>query len=84
MSTILFAWELGGGLGHLMQMRPIAHGLLARGHRIAAALKDLFRARQVFGPDVPLLQAPIPKPPATNPSGRKAMATNHGRAGRAT
>jgi len=30
MSTILFAWELGAGLGHLMQMRPLVMPCLNR------------------------------------------------------
>lgn len=46
MSTILFAWELGAGLGHLMQMRPLVHALLEQGHRVAAASKDLSLATQ--------------------------------------
>ncbi len=39
MSTILFAWELGGGLGHLVQLRPPAEALAARGHRVLAAVR---------------------------------------------
>lgn len=31
MPTILFTWELGGGLGHLMQMRPWPKACLSRG-----------------------------------------------------
>src|SRR4051812_21416649 len=50
MATILFAWELGGGLGHLMQMRPLAEALAGRGHRVHVALRHLCRsAGQVFG-----------------------------------
>jgi hypothetical protein len=33
MCTILMAWELGGGLGHVMQMKPLAEGLLRRAPR---------------------------------------------------
>ena len=33
--SILFAWELGAGLGHLMQMLPLATDLAKAGHRIA-------------------------------------------------
>ena len=36
MSRILFAWELGGGFGHLGPFRPIADNiLLARGREFA-------------------------------------------------
>src|SRR5207247_8636282 len=45
MATVLFAWELGGGLGHMMQMAPLARALVRRGHRVYAAL------REVAGPE---------------------------------
>jgi hypothetical protein len=38
--TILFCWELGGGLGHLMQMLPLADDLVKSGHRVFVALRD--------------------------------------------
>ena len=50
MARILLTWELGGGLGHLMNLRPLAEGLTRRGHRVVAALRDLSSARQ-FLPD---------------------------------
>src|ERR1700722_8238240 len=59
MASILRAWELGGGWGHLMRLMPIAGGLVARGHRVCAALRDLRWAIGVFGDDVALLQAPL-------------------------
>jgi UDP:flavonoid glycosyltransferase YjiC (YdhE family) len=39
-NTVLFAWELGHGLGHLMNIRRIASRLKPHGVRIVAALKD--------------------------------------------
>lgn len=72
MATILYAWELGGGLGHLSRFRPIAHALMARGHRIVIASNTLSSAEMVFGADeVRYVQAPLsniaagigPKPP---------------------
>ena len=30
----LFCWELGGGLGHMMQMRPLAEDLAGAGHTV--------------------------------------------------
>lgn len=60
MSRILFAWELGGGLGHLGPFRPIAAALLARGHELTVAAQDVQRANAVFGSmAVRLAQAPI-------------------------
>ncbi len=60
MATILLAWELGGGLGHLMNLRPLAEGLLRRGHRVVAVLRDLSAARQfLVDPAVAILQAPF-------------------------
>lgn len=59
MATILFAWELGGGLGHITQLGPLASALAALGHRVYAALRELGAARQTFDPRVALLQAPF-------------------------
>ena len=57
--TVLFCWELGGGLGHLMQMLPLARGLAERGHRVFVALRDLHKATGVFGgAGVSFLSAP--------------------------
>jgi hypothetical protein len=59
-ATVMLAWELGGGLGHLMQLRPLAIALASRGHRVYAVLKNVARAEQVFGRGtVSVLQAPI-------------------------
>ena len=49
MATFLYAWELGGGLGHVLPFRPIAQALLAKGHRVVAALRDLVHVEQAFG-----------------------------------
>jgi hypothetical protein len=58
--TILFAWELGGGLGHLMQMLPLAQDLAKAGHRVFVALKELHHAGEIFGrAGVRFLQAPL-------------------------
>ena len=57
--SVLFAWELGGGLGHLMQMLPLAEDLVKAGHRVGVALRDLDRAVEVYGrAGVSFLQAP--------------------------
>ena len=48
MATILLAWEFGAGMGHLMTLRPIADGLVRRGHRVIAVLQDLSQAQESF------------------------------------
>jgi UDP:flavonoid glycosyltransferase YjiC (YdhE family) len=58
--TILFAWELGGGLGHLAPVVPLLARLRERGYRVVLAARDLSRARPLLGGHgVELLQAPI-------------------------
>ena len=57
---VLFCWELGGGLGHLMQMLPLAQELVKAGHRVFVALRDLDRAGAIYASaGVWFLQAPI-------------------------
>jgi glycosyltransferase involved in cell wall biosynthesis/UDP:flavonoid glycosyltransferase YjiC (YdhE family) len=57
--VVLFAWELGAGLGHLVQMRPLAETLAELGHRVIVCLRDLSRATAVFRhPNVRFVQAP--------------------------
>ena len=52
-------WELGAGLGHLQRLQPLAAELAARGHGVWLAVRDLSRARGVFGGmAVTLMQAP--------------------------
>jgi hypothetical protein len=59
-SRILFAWELGGGFGHLGPFRPIAEALLARGHELTLVVRDVERAHAVFGSlAVTVVQAPL-------------------------
>jgi hypothetical protein len=59
-ATVLFAWELGSGLGHVARFRPIAEVLLRRGHRLVAVLRDLSRVDLVLRDlAITCLQAPI-------------------------
>src|SRR5688572_11182761 len=48
MKTVVVAWELGGGLGHLVQLHPLVRGLLDTGHRVYLCLRDLAQAKRVF------------------------------------
>lgn len=58
--TILIAWELGAGLGHLIPQLPLVRAFRQRGHRVVIATKDLARVDAVFGGTGALyLQAPI-------------------------
>jgi UDP:flavonoid glycosyltransferase YjiC (YdhE family) len=62
MSRILLAWELGGGAGHLALLRPIAEVLLARGHQVTLAARDIGSAALIFSGmenEMQIVQAPI-------------------------
>ena len=50
MATILLTWELGGGLGHLANLGPIAGLLTDRGHRVCAALRHPSSANGILRP----------------------------------
>ena len=53
-------WELGGGIGHLSNLRQIAIPLLENGHEIFFAVKNLTYFQTIFaGLDVSPLQAPV-------------------------
>jgi hypothetical protein len=54
---VLLVWELGGGLGHLARLAPLARTLRRRGHRVVAALRDTQRAEAFFG-EVPVVGVP--------------------------
>ncbi len=58
MATILFAWELGGNLGHLIPISRIV-ARLGDEHRHVYALRDLSNARSVLGSGAHILQAPM-------------------------
>lgn len=61
MSNILFAWERGGGCGHIVAHIPLLHELTARGHRVLFAVKNTATAEQYLGPAaIPYVQAPHP------------------------
>lgn len=62
--TILFAWELGEGLGHLPALKAIALGVKARGAKPVFVLRDPVLTRAALADvDAPILAAPHwPKP----------------------
>ncbi len=60
MSRIFFAWELGGGLGHLSRARLLALALRRLGHEPVFAFQDLSCAEALFGRDgFACYQAPL-------------------------
>jgi len=60
MAHFLLAWELGGDPAHAGRLRLVAQALLARGHKVSLAVRDLALARRLItGLDVPVLQAPV-------------------------
>lgn len=68
MARILIAWELGGGLGHCAMLEPIASRLIARGHEVYFAARDLVTAHRACGNiPVKLLPAPYSAGPPSTP-----------------
>ena len=60
MGHIVFAWELGRNLGHLLRFLPIATQLKARGHRVSFCARDLSRAAPILDPlGFPYYQSPV-------------------------
>jgi len=57
--TVLLAWELGSGLGHVMTLRRLATRLARRRWRLVAAVKDLTSAQALAAYGIEVLQAPI-------------------------
>ena len=64
MARIVMAWELGGGMGHVVPLSQIAQALVARGHDVHFVLRDLSGAAEALRglarhPQVRLWQAPV-------------------------
>ncbi len=67
MARILFTWELGGGLGHVVRFAPIVRELTSAGHDMFAALRDLSRAQTLLGQyGVRYFQAPFKNTTSAN------------------
>ncbi len=83
--TVLLAWELGSGLGHVSGLRLIAHEMAAQGWRPVFVLRDVVRPRAILADDdFSVLQAPVwsrPLRPSERPYGASSYAdilTVHG------
>lgn len=73
MARIIYAWEIGGGFGHIHAFMPLAKDLRKLGHEVIFILKDLLNAeRELNAQGYRCLQAPLflgrvvglPDPPA--------------------
>lgn len=59
---IVYCWEMGSGLGHIMQFAHIARALMQYGHRVSAVLKDTSLAASLLSDlGVTWYQAPAPQ-----------------------
>lgn len=58
---VLYAWELGGGLGHLTTAIPVLQHCAAEGHETVLATQDLQSAARLLAESSPikLMQAPL-------------------------
>ena len=66
MAKILFTWELGAGVGHIAPYVRLAQQLVANGHEVCFALKELSQAYTLLHDEgISYVQAP------TNPRGIK-------------
>jgi UDP:flavonoid glycosyltransferase YjiC (YdhE family) len=60
MARIVFAWELGGGTGHVATLLAIARAMRTRGHTVSFPLRDLRSGADLEGAgDIPRAPAPI-------------------------
>lgn len=60
MAQIDFAWELGGGTGHVTTLLPIARALKSRGHRVRLLVKETASGGDFAGAeDIPREAAPF-------------------------
>lgn len=64
---VFIAWELGGGLGHLVRALPLVQRFRQRGYRVSLAARDLSRVARIFGRlEVRCFQAPVKTTRAEN------------------
>lgn len=74
MSTIVFCWELGAGLGHLASFAPFAKTLRNRGHEVVLVVRNPAAVPIVLGEGWTAARAPIMKEP---PRQRFAPTSNY-------
>ncbi len=66
MATFLLGWEMGAGMGHAANLRPIACELARRGHHVVLALRE-FGLASVRFEGLPYLAAPAAHRPPEQP-----------------
>ena len=72
MARVLIAWELGEAFGHLARCLRLAEGLVARGHQVTLALKEVrLPTGQQLVPGISVLAAP--RTPQTGPVDRSPI-----------
>lgn len=79
MKTVLFAWELGRGLGHLMNMRRISARLKPHGFRFVAVARDPAAADllgEAVGETIVAPRWPIDSRPASQRSALSSATLN--------
>jgi hypothetical protein len=60
MGRIVFAWEFGGGLGHIQRITPLARKMQERGHDVTCIMKYVPAAENVLGRyGIDVIQAPV-------------------------
>ena len=60
MARIVFAWELGEGMGHVVPYVPLLKALRSKGHELFFALRDLSLAPLIKGTcEAVCFQAPL-------------------------
>lgn len=74
MKTVLLAWELGGGIGHIMTLRRLARRLRLLDLRMVAAVKNLELAHLLSSEGVEIIRAPAW--PSAAMSARQIAATS--------
>jgi UDP:flavonoid glycosyltransferase YjiC (YdhE family) len=50
MPHVVFAWEIGSGLGHLIPIAALGDAFRRRGHHVTAIVPNIERSRQVLSP----------------------------------
>lgn len=51
MAHVVMCWELGGDLGHVARMKPLAEALRRHGHRVSFILRECLPAEKLLAPD---------------------------------
>jgi UDP:flavonoid glycosyltransferase YjiC (YdhE family) len=69
MPHVVFAWEIGSGLGHLTPIAALGEAFRRRGHRVTAIVPNVERSRRLLAPlGIEVVELPLhPAPPRAFP-----------------